>query len=228
MEIRKVTLKTKDLQVMRSFYTETLGMSLEEENRDSFQISAGSSQLEFTSNNVKDEPCYHFAFNIPSNKFKEAKAWVNTRVEINCEEGEDEAYFSHMNAHSLYFYDPAGNIVEFISRHSTSPASEAPFTIESILNISEVGLTVGDACKAGEQLTAIGVKERDNCPISNSSLNFMGDKKTGSFLLLNQPGRKWIFSNKISAVYPLEVQLDTNNRVVINEDDELLINPTVE
>ncbi|WP_085505155.1 hypothetical protein [Thalassobacillus devorans] len=104
-------------------------------------------------------------------------------MKLNSEEGEDEADFSHIQAHSLYFYDPAGNVVEFISRHSTAEKSEEPFSSKSILNISEMSLTVEGAIKTGRKLIELGLKERDDDPISDSSLNFMGKNATGPFLM---------------------------------------------
>ncbi|WP_085505156.1 VOC family protein [Thalassobacillus devorans] len=62
MEIKRATLKTKDIKSMKHFYTEILGMSLTKENKESFQVSAGSSLLKFTSSNVAGKPYYHFAF----------------------------------------------------------------------------------------------------------------------------------------------------------------------
>lgn len=227
MKIKEASLKTRDINSMKTFYTEILGMPLTKESEDKFQVLAGSSLLEFTSENVEDEPFYHFAFDIPSNKFREAKKWVLSKVKLNLEDSEDEANFSHIPALSLYFYDPAGNIVEFISRHDIAEESEEIFTQKSILNISEMSLTVVDAIKTAEKLIDLGIKERDGDPISNSSLNFMGKSATGPFLLLTQPGRRWIFSNKLSAIYPIEIVLDTNDRVVVTDSYEVLINPSI-
>ncbi|MGP4059556.1 VOC family protein [Halobacillus sp. H74] len=226
MEIRKVILKTKDIKSMKHFYTDTLEMPLTKDTEESFQVAAGSSLLEFTSSNVEGDPFYHFAFDIPSNKFREAKAWVEAKVELNDEDGEDEADFPHIPAHSLYFYDPAGNIVEFISRHSSADKSEEAFSHRSILRISEMSLTVEDAINTGQKLINLGLKERDNAPISDSSLNFMGKSATSSFLLLIQPGRRWIFSDKISAIFPVEITLDTNDRIVVKDNNETVANPT--
>jgi catechol 2,3-dioxygenase-like lactoylglutathione lyase family enzyme len=227
VKIKEASLKTRDINSMKTFYTEILGMPLTKESEDKFQVLAGSSLLEFTSKNVEDEPFYHFAFDIPSNKFREAKKWVLSKVKLNLEDSEDEANFSYIPAHSLYFYDPAGNIVEFISRHDTAEESEEVFTQKSILNISEMSLTVVDAIKTAEKLIELGIKERDRDPISNSSLNFMGKSAIGPFLLLTQPGRRWIFSNKLSAIYPIEIVLDTNDRVVVTDSYEVLINPSI-
>lgn len=150
MEVKKAILKTSDINSMKTFYTEILGMPLTEESEDKFQVIAGTSLLEFKANNVDSEPFYHFAFDIPSNKFRDAKTWVESKVKLNSEDGEDEVNFSHIPAHSLYFNDPAGNVVEFISRHSTAEKSEEPFSQKSILSISEMSLTVEDAIKTGK------------------------------------------------------------------------------
>ena len=66
----------------------------------------------------------------------------------------------------------------------------------------------------------LGIKVHDDGPISDSSINFMGKSASGPFLLLTQPGRRWIFSNKISAIHPIEIILDTNDRIVVTDDHE--------
>lgn len=217
MEIKLLILQTGNLNEMKKFYLDILGFPLINEDKESFRIAVGSSELEFTSESVKGNPFYHFAFNIPSNQFNEAKSWVKERVKLNVEDGDDEAYFSFFDANALYFYDPAGNIVEFISRHASEEGTN-PFSIENVLNISEIGLTVDDAIHAGKWLIDIGINKRDNDPLSQTSLNFMGEKSKGIFMILNQPGRRWIFSDKISAIYPLEIFTTAGNRIRVNSD----------
>ncbi|SDQ81738.1 Glyoxalase/Bleomycin resistance protein/Dioxygenase superfamily protein [Virgibacillus subterraneus] len=225
MEIKSVTLHTESIKEMRKFYVDSFGFPLINEDENSFRIVIGSNELEFTSEDVKGKPYYHFAFNIPSNKFDEAKSWVKERVSLNVEDGEDEADFSHLPAHALYFYDPAGNIVEFISRHSISEEMVEPFSADKgVLNISEIGLTVDDAIDAGERLIDIGIHERDNSPLTSTTLNFMGDSSKGIFIILTQPERKWIFSDKLSAIYPLEIITTNNDRIAINSNNLLEVN----
>lgn len=62
MKIKEAILKTRDINSMKNFYTEILGMPLTKESEDKFQVLVGSSLLEFTSRNVEDEPFYHFDF----------------------------------------------------------------------------------------------------------------------------------------------------------------------
>lgn len=223
MEIKSVILQTKDLVKMKRFYIDSLGFSLIKGDKDSFRITIGNSELEFTSKEVEGNPFYHFAFNIPANKFNEAKVWAKRRVSLTVEDGKDEANFKHFSARALYFYDPAGNIVEFISRQESVDSGE-PFSIKSILNISEIGLTVNDAISVGKKLNNIDVYERDNNSINTKHLNFMGERAKGIFILLTQPGRKWLFSDKLSAIFPLEITLKNNNRIKVDGDNELEIN----
>ena len=223
MEIKSIVLQTKNLIQMKNFYIGTLGFSLINEDKNSFRMGIGTGEMEFTTKEVKGAPYYHFAFNIPANKFNEAKSWVKERVSLLVEDGEDEANFAHLPAHALYFYDPSGNIVEFISRYGIADDSMDPFSVKSILNISEIGLIVEDTISVSEKLKEIGVYERDNHTISKNSLNFMGEKRNGVFIILAQPGRRWIFSDKTSAIFPLEITLKNNNKIIINSDNEFQI-----
>ena len=218
MEVQVIKLQTDSMNAMKKFYADLFGFPLINENKSSFRIKVGSSELEFTTENVKGNPFYHFAFNIPSNQFSKAKSWVKERVELNVEDGGDEVYFSFFSAHAFYFYDPAGNIVEFISRQGSKEEAK-PFSIDNVINISEIGLTVNDAISAGTRLIEIGINERDNNPLSQTSLNFMGDKSKGVFIILNQPGRRWIFSDKISAIFPIEILTTDGRKIIVNSEN---------
>nr|WP_256438028.1 hypothetical protein [Pontibacillus sp. ALD_SL1] len=77
----------------------------------------------------------------------------------------------------------------------------------------------------GERLERIDIKERDHEPIIGSVLNFMGSRKDGNSLLLIEPGRRWIFSDKKAEVYPLDFLLGTGDWVVVNDQHELEVNP---
>lgn len=223
MEIKSLRLSSNKLVETRIFYTKTLGFTLVNEDEYSFQIRVGSSKLTFTNQDSNNNPFYHFAFNIPSNKYSEAKQWTKDRVNLLIENGEDEVDFSHLPAHAFYFYDPSGNIVEFIARYGINQESEHPFTPDSILNISEIGLIVEDAVNIGNKMIQNKIYERDKKTISNHYLNFMGLKSKGIFVILAQPGRKWLFSEKYSAIFPLEIELDNNKVLKVNVDKEFII-----
>lgn len=227
MEIKSLTLHSNNLLETTEFYTKTLGFTLVSEDTNYFKIKVGSSILTFTNQDSYNNPFYHFAFNIPSNKYSEAKQWTRDRINLLTENGEDEVEFPHLPAHAFYFYDPSGNIVEFIARYGINQDSDLPFTPESILNISEIGLIVEDAMKTGNKMIKNGINKRDSKPISVKYLNFMGQKRKGIFVILTQPGRKWLFSEKYSAIFPLEIELDNSKILKVNSNKDFLIIDTV-
>ncbi|MBD3107513.1 hypothetical protein IEO70_03970 [Bacillus sp. AGMB 02131] len=101
--------------------------------------------------------------------------------------------------------------------------SESLFSVNSILNISEIGLVVKDAQIVGEQLQAIGIFESDGDPITNSALNFMQNEKNGIFILLTNAGRRWLFSEKKSEIYPMKLILDKQIVLGVDEKCEFFI-----
>ena len=81
-------------------------------------ITAGETKLIFEEAQADQNPFYHFAFNIPSNKFEEAYEWAKDKVKLLWLKDYDSfiADFKNWHAKSFYFKDPAGNILEMISR----------------------------------------------------------------------------------------------------------------
>ena len=74
-----------------------------------------------------------------------------------------------------------------------NPTSETPFSVNNILNISEIGLIVKDAPMVGEKLKKFTIFERDNEPIINTLINFMQEHNNGVYILLTSTGRRWLF-----------------------------------
>ncbi|MCT4475798.1 VOC family protein [Peribacillus frigoritolerans] len=209
MIINKVTLYSHVWDEMRSFYVDVLGFELLSQTDDDFVIKAGESVLEIKKYHHKGKPFYHFAMNIPTNLFTSAKAWAKSKVKLTREDDDDEVYFSFSDAHSFYFLDPSGNIVEFISRYSVSPESEAEsFSAQNVLCISEINITTDEVRALGNQLISNGVPVRKGEAISEDGLNFMGEHEAGSFLLLGPRKRRWIFSDKESEIFPLSLVIN--------------------
>lgn len=204
MLISKVKLYSNALAKTKDFYVTLLGFNLLHETEDSFVIKAGESELEFQQSDVNDHPFYHFAFDIPANQFQDAKKWVETKVILNREDGEDEVHFENLGAHSLYFEDPSNNIVEFISRQS-SPSVEGDFSSNSILNISEIGITTNDVLSVGHQLMEFGIPVKDNQPLEEQ-FNFMG--YDDAFVILVCENRTWFFSDQDSEIHPSIIEID--------------------
>jgi catechol 2,3-dioxygenase-like lactoylglutathione lyase family enzyme len=212
--ISKVTLYSSAIDELKHFYVKELGFKLIDSKENSFKIKVGESELEFQEDPSNRKPFYHFAFNIPANQFKEAKNWAKTKVILNIEEGSDEVYFKHSDAHSFYFLDPSDNIVEFISRQSLSPKSNTIFSPLGILNISEINITPNDVLSCGNQLIDFGIPVRDGDSLEES-LNFMGSN--GAFLLLGSEKRKWFFSDKEAEIHPLTIEIDEVKIIKVDE-----------
>lgn len=217
MLISKVKLYSNALAKTKDFYVTLLGFNLLHETEDSFVIQAGESELEFQQSDVNDHPFYHFAFDIPANQFKDAKKWVEAKVVLNKEDGEDEVHFENLGAHSLYFEDPSQNIVEFISRQS-SPTVEGTFSAESILNISEMGIPTNDVLSVGNQLLEFGIPVKDNEPLEEQ-FNFMG--YDDSFVILVCENRTWFFSVQDSVIHPCVIEIDKRKVIEVDRQGEI-------
>lgn len=208
-------------EATKQFYETTLHFPLTSEEHNRFTIKVGTSMITFVEAPLEKSPFYHFAFDVPSNQFEEAKAWIKEKTELSQEQGEDEVYFPFIDAKSIYFEDPAGNIVELICRFSDAKPSEEPFTTASLQKVSEMSIVVTDKLNALSALQKVSIFERDREEISADGLSFMGEREDATYLLFVNEGRTWYFSNKKSAAYPVEIILDDGVSVKINEKLEL-------
>lgn len=209
---KKVTLYTNKLSEMKGFYEYQLGFRIIEEDDVSFMVAIGESQLIFRHT---DQPAfYHFAFNIPGNQFTLAKGWASSKIELNRQEGMNEIYYSNFDADAFYFEDPAGNIVEFLGRRNTDRMGN--FTVDSLLNISEVSITTPYVAEVGQQIEDMEIPVRGNKGIDPASLNFLG--KGAEFIILVAPKRTWFFSKKKSEVHPLSIEMKDGRKIDIDEE----------
>lgn len=156
MQFQEIFFYTSQLKALHQFYCEVLGFEKQSESATSFSFRAGKSIIHFSKK--EGVPVYHFAFNIPENQQFEALAWLKARTPV-LPAGEDEIIdFANWHAHAIYFADPAGNIVEFITRHDLPNASKKPFSIQSVTELSEMGMVNPDAPTTYRQLqTELGI-----------------------------------------------------------------------
>lgn len=205
MHIRTVSIASQRWEKQKTFYCDTLEFPMIRETDRSFTIRAGASELTFMKRDTVGRPCYHFAFNIREHKFKQAKAWLKRRVSLNDVDGSDEMYGAAWNAHSIYFDDEDGNIVEFIARHTLPVHRDSkPFSINDVENISEIGWPVRDVSKTCERLhQVLGIH-----PYHQGSEDFqpMGDEH-GLFIVV-KIGRIWLASDRKGDIYPMKIELE--------------------
>ncbi len=118
---------------------------------------------------------------------------------------------SDWDADNLYFYDPAGNILELIARHTLDNKSNKAFNAQSLLNISEIGIATNDVAK---QVEAIQAQINVNPYRWSGELGFapVGDEH-GLFIVVKH-GRIWFPDTGVPAEYlPVNVTVEQNGRV---------------
>ncbi|MEO6695495.1 MAG: hypothetical protein ABIY50_11115 [Ignavibacteria bacterium] len=212
MDIKEIVLETHSIDKLINFYSDILELEVVREE-NAISIKAGLSDLKFINSGENENPFYHFAFDIPENQFKAAKLWISGKLDLITLNDQDEFDFKNWNAHSVYFYDPAGNIVELIARHNLQNASDEKFTGNSILKISEMGLPVRDPSMFYEKL-----KQVLELP------NFSGDMKTfiaagdedGLFIIVNE-GRNWFPDCQSAKIFPALIKIVSEKEIIYEE-----------
>jgi catechol-2,3-dioxygenase len=85
------------------------------------------------------------------------------------------------NSDSVYFLDAAGNVLEFIARHTLRNAADGNFDSSKILNVSEIGLPSENVIElAGELCAQLGLSVYKQEP--NENFTPVGDEN-GLFIL---------------------------------------------
>lgn len=211
MKIKRLVISTASIWELASFYGDLLGLTVTR-NASRLIVEAGETSMEFVE--AEGNPYYHLAFNIPSNKIEEAEAWLRQRVDLIWLDDYNStiADFSNWNAKSVYFLDPAGNILELIARHDLNNAVEVAFSPRSILSVSELGLVVpqNNFDRHVNQLI-------DDYDLSNfkkqpplESFRALGDDE-GLFIVVPE-GRNWYPTKISSAIFPINVEFVNKGR----------------
>ena len=209
MKIQQVELFIANFEHTLSFYRDQMEWNLLDvaDGKATFQI--GESLL-VLHQDEESKHYYHFALNIPPNLFQSAKRWVQERVALSTEDGEDEADFTESKAKAFYFEDPAGNIIEYIARATTPTADNTQeFSPKHLVGISEIGVSASDMRTVLDELMEMGITPRNNQKIhEHTYLNFMGEAEDGNYIIVGPVGRRWIFSDKPGKVTPIIIRTD--------------------
>jgi catechol 2,3-dioxygenase-like lactoylglutathione lyase family enzyme len=187
-------LSATPLAKLKDFYHTSLGLRLLEDQPNRLTLAAGSSRLTFVPAPPDvGQPFYHFAFNIPENKIREARDWQRQRSPLlpipktlrDSNYPDDIVNYSHWNAHSVFFFDPAGNVVEHIARHDLKNASGGGFGPDDLLCLSEIAFVVDDVPAASAELQGVaGVSQYRG---GNDQFVALGDEQ--GLLLVMKRGR---------------------------------------
>ncbi|MFT4532881.1 MAG: hypothetical protein ACJA1A_002335 [Saprospiraceae bacterium] len=137
MRIKELTLYTDKLQAQKQFHKSVYGIGFIEENDEYFSFQIGWTKLTFKQS--KEPHIYHYCYLIPSNKLESAIDWLHGKVDLIETDGTVIHDHDHWNAKAIYFYDGAGNIVEFIARFDIDNATNGDFSYDEILCVNEMG-----------------------------------------------------------------------------------------
>ena len=200
MEIHEVICQIANVEETASFY-KSMGFSVTQQAA-SATVIVGTSKLTFIKG--ADSYTYHVAFNIPRNAFYDAKKWLEQHTELVVENGQDAIHFEAMDAHSVYFYDPAGNSMELIARRNeVSDASYEVFSAQTILNIGEIGFVMPHIEQALAVMNTYKIPTHLGSVPSTTSITFFGDE--ACYIITSPAGRKWIFSSLVATPAPITI-----------------------
>lgn len=204
MKITRLRLRTPNLPAQKEFYSTLLELPARQAG-DILHIQAGQSGLIFTPAPQDWAGAYHFCFNIPKDSFSAAKEWISARLPLlKDDNGNDEFHSNTWNADSLYFKDPAGNILEFIARHDIATTLNSPFSGRAILSVSEIGLPSKNVIAFAEELCrklSLSAYKQG----FNETFTPLGDEH--GLLILPVENRIWYPNTGVPAKL-LEVQVD--------------------
>jgi catechol 2,3-dioxygenase-like lactoylglutathione lyase family enzyme len=211
VNITWIELYTRDLQVQKEYYSEVLGLHTKGSHHQ-LSIAVGKSGLIFTKAESDFDGAYHIAFNIPENQFSAAKDWIAARQSLLQDlDGRDEFESKTWNSHSIYFKDAAGNVLEFIARHSLNNAVDGHFDQRQILNISEIGLPSEDVITWADELCR---KMNLSTYKQESNENFTAVGDDNGLFILPRRDRIWMPNSGVPArLLPVTVLADVDGRI---------------
>ncbi|WP_426485497.1 VOC family protein [Flavobacterium sp. 2] len=212
MRIDQIQIKTNDIQKTKAFYQNLFGLFILENDQKSITFQAGTSILKFIED-PEFNSIYHFAFNIPENQLEEAIQWCKNKVDlIVLDDKSVVTHFENWNAHSIYFFDHNGNLLEFIARHDLNNEQLGEFSSASILSISEIGIVTESPLKLGNQLIEEHGLHFFSQNTNTEKFAAIGDHE--GLLILVQPNRNWYPTQIPSESNPMKISLENNENLI--------------
>lgn len=207
---REIIFQTNKIRELRRFYANVLEMGITDTSEKAFTVKIGTTDVIFQQS--EEKAAYHFAINIPGNQFVIMKYWLQDRLTLNKSSGRNEIYYSTFDADSMYFTDPAGNLIELIGRRKHDLFGR--LTRDAFFDISEVALITPNVSRIGEDLQDFGLPLRHGAEINPKGANLLG--KGDSYIVLVPPEWKWKFSSKKAHTHPIAITLDDERRIMLN------------
>jgi catechol 2,3-dioxygenase-like lactoylglutathione lyase family enzyme len=188
MNIIEVELLSDDLSATEKFYKKVLGLSALSSGKEVLYFQIGYTKLIFRkSENM--HPVYHFAIDVPNNRFTEALRFVKDKTAIIPVGAQETADFTNWNAESFYFFDNNGNILECITRYPNKTYSTEPFSSKSFISVNEIGLVSNNVPALADLLYKTeGIPIYTRQPRSD---NFTVSGNDEGLFIIASKGRDW-------------------------------------
>ncbi|MBD3165671.1 hypothetical protein GF324_03670 [bacterium] len=208
MYFLKLHLHAADLKATAAFYNDVLDLPILYHTDSNLSLQAGATTLYFSRAHEGTKPHYHFAFRIPEERFQDLRLHLEENIELlpNLEREQSHVH-DHPDleqARSLYFKDPAGNLVEAIMRPLTGTKAATPFGSGWVESINEIGMPASDV-EGVAQLLKKNIKLPFYHRMSDHVIAY-GDSH--AMLLVVERGWQWTPKSYEGAqVYPVEVTI---------------------
>lgn len=189
MKLLEIELLSDDLAGTEGFYRKVLGLEPVAKSGGALRYFFGYTRLIFRkSDNLK--PVYHFAFDLPNNRFFDAYNTIRKKVELlKVEDDNDIANFTNWDAKSFYFKDSNGNILEGITRYPNRAFDDEPFSSRSYISISEIGLVTNNVPDLADTLiNEYGLPVFKRQP-RGDKFTVLGDDE--GLFIISEKGRHW-------------------------------------
>jgi catechol 2,3-dioxygenase-like lactoylglutathione lyase family enzyme len=213
MKINSLEIGAGDFEKVAPFYGTLLGLPVVDEE-DAVVVKINNSSIRFLKEETDEDPFYHFAINIPSNKIEEARDWLKNKVGLIWlnDHNSDIANFSNWNAKAVYFYDPLGNIVELISREDPDRGSEEPFGPEQFLSICETGLVFDEETFDDTVNYLLQKYQLSYYPKQAPLPHFRAIGDDEGLFVIAPENRPWYPTDKAAQIFPLSVECQINGK----------------
>ncbi len=210
MNIIELELLSDDLSATEKFYKKVLGLNASFVEKEALFFQVGYTKLIFRKSD-NQKPVYHFAIDLPNNRFFDAHHFVKSNIPLITVEGDEIANFTNWDAKSFYFYDNNGSIVECITRYPLRPYDEDAFSSRSYISVSEVGLVTNNVKDLADTLA-----KEEGVPI------FKRQPRTDTFTVSGDDEGLFIIALKGRDWYPTTVKAQSfRTRVIFMQGGEL-------
>lgn len=199
---------------MRLFYVGKLGLPLLAHSASQLTVLVGYTYLTFR---FVDQPVapYHVAINVPRDSLDVLMYYYDLNYLPTQEPGQTIVYFPDWRAKACYFYDPCGNLLEFIARTDLN-LDNPNLTFQDLFQgVSEIGLPTQDVAYTTSEIQRRFRVEQFGKTTPKPDFNALGDDN-GLFILAQQ-GRTWLFSNTQADLNYCRVQFTTGTDEAVQQ-----------